>query len=197
MASTEREFAACDDSITAWLQRARDGDAEAREALALRLYGELRRLASRHLRHQRRGHTLQATALVHEAWIKLAGGGGVPWRDRAHFLVVASAAMRQLLIDHARTRGRVKRGGEVRRQPLDGLLLAYEERAGDMLAIEESLAALQAFDPEMAQVVDLRFFGQATMDECAAIVGLPKRTLERRWEATRAWLRARLSGGAR
>ncbi len=192
-------------TITAILERVRAGDVDARAALAEQLYQELQRLAQRHMHGQRQDHTLQATALVHEVWMKLCQLKGLSaqstnddspgFKDRAHFLTVASRAMRHVLVDHARRRGALRRDGGERR-PLDDLLLRYEDRSGDLLEFEEVIERLRLFEPEMAQAVDLRFFGSASVDECAEILSMTRATFERRWTIARAWLRTEL-GGAR
>jgi RNA polymerase sigma-70 factor, ECF subfamily len=154
------------------------------------LYAELHALAARWLRDQRKNHTLQATELVHEAFLRLHGGRELPGQDRVEFLALASTAMRCALVDHARTRGREKRCPPGERIPMDALLVAYEDRAVDMLALDEALRKLDTFDPDMASAVELRFFGGLSAKEAAAILGIPLRTFERRWSPVRAWLRA-------
>jgi RNA polymerase sigma factor (TIGR02999 family) len=152
------------------------------------LYGELRQRAERFMRDQPRDQTLQATALVHEACLKLCGRGEREGLDRPRLLALASAAMRSVLVDHARARGRIKRSPPGRRLPIDELQLAFEERAGDLVALDAALAKLGTFDPEMVAVVDLHFFAGLAFPQVARATGIPLRTLERRWAATRAWL---------
>jgi len=154
------------------------------------LYAELHALAARWMREQRKDHTLQATALVHEAYLRLHDGRELAATDRLGFLALASTAMRCALVDHARARGRDKRNPPGERVPLDTLLVAYEDRAVDMLAFDEALERLGSFDPEMARSVELRFFGGLSSEETASLLAIPLRTFERRWKAARAWLRA-------
>jgi RNA polymerase sigma factor (TIGR02999 family) len=169
-------------------------DAPDRRAPALldTLYVELRRQAEHAMRGQPAGHTLQPTALVHEAYLKLAANSQ-SWADRTHFLATAAKAMRHVLIDHARKRNAEKRRARGEEEPLDGLLVAYEDHALNLLALDEALARLEEFDPELARAVELRFFGGLSLTECARTLGMSQRTFERRWVATRTWLYAQLS----
>ena len=144
------------------------------------------------MREQRKDHTLQATALVNEAYLRLHDGRELAATDRIGFLALASTAMRCVLVDHARSRGRDKRQPPGERVPLDALLVAYEDRAVDMLALDEGLERMDAFDPEMARAVEMRFFGGLSAEETAGFLGIPLRTFERRWQAARAWLRAEI-----
>lgn len=154
------------------------------------LYAELHALAARWLRDQRKNHSLQATDLVHEAFLRLHAGRELPGQDRVGFLALASTAMRCALVDHARSRGRRKRSPPGERVPVDAILVEYEDRAVDMLALDEALRRLDRFDPDMASAVELRFFGGLSAKEAADFLGIPQRTFERRWSAVRAWLRA-------
>jgi RNA polymerase sigma-70 factor, ECF subfamily len=194
--------------VSALIQRAMGGDRAAEDALFRLLYPELRRRAGAMMRRQPVWHTLQATALVHEAWLRLGlgggqggdqggdgstgGPGGPEWAGRNHFVGAAASAMRQVLVDHARTRDAQKRGGGLRREPLDELLVAYEERSVAMLDLDAALERLAAKDPRAARVVELRFFGGMTMADVAATLGVPLRTVERDWRAARARLLAEL-----
>jgi RNA polymerase sigma factor (TIGR02999 family) len=144
------------------------------------------------MRDQRHDSLLQRTALVHEAWLKLFGCEPLEGGSRTEVLALASIAMRNLLVDRARTRSRQKRCSNGRRVSFEQISLAYESRAVDMLALHEALSKLGDFDPEMAQAVELRFFGGLSMEETARCLEVPLRTLERRWEATRFWLRAEI-----
>ena len=157
------------------------------------LYEDLRAQARRWMKGQRPSHTLQATALVNEAYLKLARGTGTCWEDRRHFLAAASSAMRQILIDHARAKKRLKRQAPGQREPLDEVLIQYDNNAFDLEALDSALEELARFNPEMARAVELRFFGAATVEETASILDMSRRTFERRWQAARAWLHARLS----
>ena len=144
------------------------------------------------MRERRKDHTLQATALVHEAYLRLHEGRELAASDRVGFLALASTAMRCALVDHARAHGSEKRQPPDERVPLDALLVAYEDRAVDMLALDEALERLDGFDPEMARAVEMRFFGGLSAEETAEFLGIPLRTFERRWKAARAWLRAEI-----
>ena len=179
---------------TRLLSRVSEGDERAADDLLALLYAELHEIASRLMDGQREGHTLQPTALVNEAWLKLA----VPvregdWDGHAHFLRFAARAMRSVLIDHARGRNRAKRGGsQAARVPLDAVLHAAEDRVHDLLAFDEALASLERLDPELARVVELRFYGGLAIAEIAHVLGVSVPTAERRWRTARVWLRATL-----
>ena len=179
---------------TRLLTRLATGDASAAEELLPLLYGELRHIAGRLMDDQRGDHTLQATALVNEAWLKLADPlRRTDWESHKHFLRVAARAMRSVLVDHARSRTAAKRGGpESTRLTLDELVLEAEERVHDLLAFDEALGRLDALDPELAQVVELRFFGGLTGEETGQVLGLSTATIERRWRAARLFLREAL-----
>jgi RNA polymerase sigma factor (TIGR02999 family) len=159
------------------------------------VYDELRALAGHYLAGERPGHTLQPTALVHEAFVRLAQQSRVDWQGRTHFLAVGAQAMRRILIDHARGRGRERRGGAARRVPLEGLDPAAPVPAADLLALGEALERLAALDPRQARVVELRCLGGLSMDEVAAELGVSKRTVEGDWKMARAWLRRALREG--
>jgi RNA polymerase sigma factor (TIGR02999 family) len=160
------------------------------DELLAELYTELRARAERFMRGQPRDLTLQTTALVNEACLKLFGQERLAGADRTHLLALASTAMRSVLVDHARARGRVKRLPPGERLPIDEVQVAFEERAIDLLALDEALKKLAVFDSCMARVVELHFFGGLSLEDTASAVDMPLRTLERRWKATRAWLRA-------
>jgi RNA polymerase sigma factor (TIGR02999 family) len=153
---------------------------------------ELHKLAERYMRGQAPEHTLQTTALVHEAYLKLAERAPRTREERSQFLAMASKAMRHVLVDHARGRNRQKRTAPGQKQPLDQITLAYEERAVDLLALHNALERLAGFDPQMAKLVELRFFGGLSMQECSEVMDEPLRTLERGWQTTRAWLAAEM-----
>jgi len=153
-------------------------------------YGDLRRLAEELLRYERPDHTLQATALVHEAYLRLSKQRSPGWNGRADFLRVVVKLMRRILVDHARVRDAKKRSGDT--QPIDPALLVFEERAIDTIALDEALDALGAFDARKRDVVELRFIGGLALREVSAVLGVPLRTVERDWTVARAWLRARL-----
>ncbi len=159
------------------------------------LYGEIRSRAERMVRGQPRDLTLQATALVHEACLKLIGANDLGRLDRTHCLALASRAMRSVLVDHARARGRLKRAPNGQRVAIDELQAAFEERAGDLVALDAALAKLEALDPLMTRLVDIHFFGGLPLPEASRALDVPLRTLERRWQATRVWLKAEIEGG--
>jgi len=177
--------------------KGRGGDAAAPGPdLFADLYAELRQVAAAYLRTERRDHTLQPTALVHEAFIKLAERTGAAWNDQAHFRASAAAAMRQILVDHARRRGTDKRGGGWMKVSLDSGVAIGAGMDIDVLALDEALAQLHALDSRKARVVELRFFAGMTCDEAAEVVGVASKTAEADWYMARAWLRRRLAGGA-
>lgn len=157
-------------------------------ALLSEIYGNLRQRAEQLMRHQRRDHTLQATALANEACLKLMGRTDLGGVSRDDLFGLACRAMRSVLVDHARSRGRIKRAPPGRRLPLDELQLAFEEHAGDLVALDDALKKLAVFDPAMVGAIDLHFFAGLPFSEVARATGMPLRTLERRWAATRAWL---------
>jgi RNA polymerase sigma factor (TIGR02999 family) len=180
------------DPIGHLLERVRAGDEAASAQLFELAYGELRARAGALLAGGAPS-TLQATALVHEAWLKLRGPAGHA-RDRGHFLAVAAKAMRSVLIDHARAKGALKRGpSEGRRLLLDEALEVYTARVPDMLELHDELERLASLDPRLAQLVELRFFGGLTVDEIAEVMGLGRATVERDWRSARAYLAARLA----
>jgi RNA polymerase sigma-70 factor (ECF subfamily) len=181
---------------TRLLQELRDGDPDAAEKLLPLIYGELHRIARRSFQGQSESHTLQPTALVNEAWIRLMGGRQADWQDKNHFLGVAATAMRHVLVDHARAKGRDKRGkrADVPLESLDLLMSVFEERAVDVLALHEALEKLTEFDERMARVVELRFFGGHTVPEVAEILVVSDTTVERVWRLARAWLQREMGG---
>ncbi|MCB9892151.1 MAG: sigma-70 family RNA polymerase sigma factor [Planctomycetes bacterium] len=171
-----------------------EAEGHAGERLFGLVYEELRSLAMRLL--QGPGGTLQATALVHEAWMKLSrhAEGDGPWESRSHFLAVASKAMRQILVDHARGRSAKKRGGGAQRVTLDDCLDAVESDTGDVLALSEALRLLTELHPRQAQIVEMRFFGGATLEEVAEALSVGLSTVKADWRFARAWLRQELKG---
>ncbi len=184
--------------ITRLLRLGAEGDRGADASLFPIVYAELRRLAGSLMRGQRADHTLQATALVHEAWMKLVDAPErESWQSRAHFLGLAASAMRSVLIDHARARAAQKRGGKDRaRVPLDDVLDRAEASVKDVLEFDEALDALAQSDPDLSKLVELRFYAGLTMEEVATALGVSKPTAERRWAVARALLWDRLSGRA-
>jgi RNA polymerase sigma factor (TIGR02999 family) len=177
---------------TQLLQRMEEGDAEAAGELLPILYEELRAIAHRYMQGERTGHTLQPTAVVNEAYVRLFEGEDQRWESRAHFVGVAARAMRNVLVDHARARKAQKRGGDHKRQALDCVLAHYEENQLDPLALHEALERLAAMDPELARLVELRFFAGLTIEETAPVLGVSTPTVERRWRVARMWLRKEL-----
>lgn len=178
--------------MTQLLEAVRDGDSNALDRLVPLVYEELRALAKRELNREQPGHTLHATGLVHEAYLKLAGGG-MPASDRAHFLAIASRAMRQVLVDHARRRKAAKRGGEMVRTTLGDSGASVEFRPDELIALD---AALEKLDPRQRQVVEFRFFAGMEEKEIAEVLGVSDRTVRREWVKARAWLyRALYPGG--
>ncbi|MBI1853399.1 MAG: RNA polymerase subunit sigma-70 [Planctomycetes bacterium] len=183
-----------DPRITLLLQRMEAGDESAGAALAPLVHAELRRLAGDLMRGQPAGHTLQATALVNEAWIRLAGDGDVAWRDHRHFFRVAAKAMRSILVDHARRKAALKRAGAGERVPLDDAIEAYEKRSIDLVAVDEALERLAAVDGDLVRLVELRFFAGLSIPETARVLDVSTPTIERGWRTARAILQLQLSG---
>jgi RNA polymerase sigma factor (TIGR02999 family) len=157
------------------------------------IYQELRQLAHRHLDRERPGHTLSTTALVHEAYLKLVKIDRVEWKDRTHFLAIASRAMRRILIDHARTRTRDKRGGTRRRVSLEQAFNIADAHTEDLLALDDALTRLEEKNERQARVIEYRFFGGLSLEETAAALGVSVATVKRDWALTRAWLNAELA----
>ena len=176
------------DDVTRLLGDLRDGRDGAAEALFELVYDELYRQARWQMQKQPGGHTLQATALVNEAYVKLLGRKQSTWQNRSHFLAVAAKAMRSILVDHARGKQRQKRKAGEHRIPLDYAVEAFEVKARDLVALDDALERLGEMDPQLAKVVELRFFGNMTVPEVAEVLGVSTRTVERNWAAARAWL---------
>ncbi len=174
--------------ITDLLSQSRAGDARALEELLPLMYDQLRALAEAHLRRERADHTLQPTALVHEAYLKLAGQDQHDFANRGHFMALAATAMRRILINHAHARNAQKRGGALERRTLFEAASVFEERAEDLLALDEALERLALQDPDKARIVELRFFGGLSTEEAAEVLGVSARTVERGWRFARAWL---------
>lgn len=180
-------------AITDVLLQARQGDRRALDRLFGSVYDELRRVAHHALRQEQTGHTLSTTGLVHEAYFKLVDQSRVEWHDRGHFFGVASRAMRQILVEYARRRGAVKRGGRLRLVALEEGQVPAEERADALLAVDEALTRLAEHDPGMARVVECRFFAGLTEEETAEATGGSVRTVQRQWRRAKAWLYQELS----
>ena len=171
------------------------GDPHALEQLFAVVYAELHALAARQIARERAGHTLQATALVHEAFLRLVGDEHRRWHDSTHFLAAAATAMRRILINHAVARGAQKRGGGSRRTELFEAASPFEEHPDDLLALDEALAKLAALDERKARLVELRFFAGLDTPQAAAALGVSTRTAERDWRLARAWLRREIEPG--
>ena len=166
-----------------------EGDSEAVEMLLPIVYAELKKLAGGHLKRERKNHTLQATALVHEVYLKMADQDRTQWKNRAHFLAVASQAMRRILVDYARVRAAQKRGGDAPDIPLDEAIILQAAPANmDLLALDQSLTRLEKTQPEKAAVVEMRFFGGLKEAEIAEVLGVTPRTVIRYWKYAQAWL---------
>ena len=184
--------------ITRLLREWQGGSAEALERLVPLVYDELHTLASRYLSRERRDHTLQATALVNEAYLKLADQRDVDWQNRAHFFGIAAQLMRRILVDHARRDRRVKRGGHTLHLSLDDADPSSPRApvdAIDVYALDRALSRLEAVDPQQGRVVELRFFGGLTIEETAVVMGLSSATISREWAVARAWLYRQLTAG--
>ena len=179
-------------NVTQMLLAWGEGDEAAREALIPVVYDQLQRIARRHLRHERAGHTLQTTALINEAYLRLVNQS-VSWQDRNHFFGIAARLMRQILVDHARSRQRLKRGENPQQISLTAVQDAQEQSA-DLLALNEALERLSEVDPQRSQIVELRFFGGLTIEETAQVMHISTPTVERGWRAARAWLQTELGG---
>lgn len=168
------------------------GDQAALDKLVPYVYDELRRLARHYMRRERPGHTLQTSALVNEAYLRLVDQS-VSWANRAHFLGIAARLMRQILVDHARTHNYAKRGGGAEKVSLDQAADLAQARASDLIALDDAMNSLAQMDPQQSRIVELKFFGGLTIEETAEVVGLSHATVEREWSAARAWLRREMS----
>jgi RNA polymerase sigma factor (TIGR02999 family) len=178
--------------VTMLLSALTRGDENAASKLMPLVYDELRRLAGSYMRRERADHTLQATALVHEAYLKLIDQRAVNWQSRAHFFGVSAQLMRRILIDHARGLARHKRGGEQQKVSLDEAFVFAEQQADELIAVDDSLNALAKIDPRQARVVELRFFGGLSVEEAADVLGVSPKTVKREWSVAKAWLSADL-----
>ena len=183
------------DDITGLLMAWGSGDKAALDRLMPLLYQELRRLARRQMRRERQGDTLQTTALVNEAYLRLVDYERVQARDRNHFLAIAAQAMRRILVERARSRRSDKRGSNPQRISLDEVTEMAEARAADLLALDEALQALSTIDPRKAQLVELRYFGGLTIEETANVLGVSTPTVERDWHTARIWLHREILQG--
>ena len=174
--------------ITGRLLAWNSGDADALEDVINAVYKELRRMADRYLRHEPSGHSLQPTALVHEAYLRLIDQTQVTWQNRAHFFGVAAQMMRRILVDHARTKHREKRGGNERTFSLEEVLDIGKGRTADLVSLDEAMDALAAIDERKSRVVEMRFFGGLSVDETAEVLNVSPQTVLRDWKLAKAWL---------
>jgi RNA polymerase sigma factor (TIGR02999 family) len=179
--------------VTELLQSWRQGDIAALDQLVPLVHAELRRVARSHIRREGAGHTLQATALVHEVYLRLVGSDRLTLNDRTHFFAVAARLMRQILVDHARRKLATKRGGALTRIDLDDISPVSQTSIVDVIALDQALDALSARDARQCHVVELRFFAGLSIDETAEAIGVSAATVEREWTMARAWLHRRLS----
>jgi RNA polymerase sigma factor (TIGR02999 family) len=186
--------AAAQQEVTQLLVDWRNGDSGALEKLIPLVQPELQRLAHRYMSRERAGHTLQTTALLDDAYLQLADKTHPQWQNRAHFFAVAAQLMRRIMVDHARARRRLKRGGGAIKITLDESTIAAQSRAEELLALDDALEKLARFDERQARVVELRYFGGLKMEEIAEVLKLHVNTVMRDWAAARAWLFAALSG---
>jgi len=187
-------------NMASLVESARQGDEQALATLLPLVYDEMRRLAANYLRRERPGQTLQATALVHEVYMRLLQDSRLSWQNRAHFFGIAARSMRQILVERARARGAAKRGGEQVRVTLDPGLMAAPSLSVDLEALDDALTRLAAFDADLARVVEVRFFGGLSIEEAAEALSVSPATVKRRWTLARAWLARALgsddAGGA-
>ena len=175
------------------LERYVQGETAVSQDLMREVYDDLHAVASRYLSRESAGHTLQATALVHEAYLRLINQRSVEWKGRTHFIAIGAKAMRRILVDHARTKQRQKRGGGRLKMSLDEQLTVSTKNGQDVLAVHQAIDELQRFDERQARIVELRFFGGMTVAEVADVLGVSPGLVEREWRVARAWLRKQLS----
>jgi RNA polymerase sigma factor (TIGR02999 family) len=171
------------------------GDRSALDKLFPLVQSELRRIAQRQMSQERPGHTLQATALVNEAYLKLAGQQGFDWHNRAHFFAVCAQVMRHILIDHARAHARDKRGGGAIQVSLNEALLVAEDQAAHFIALDEALRVLEGLDPQKGKIIELRYFGGLSIEEAAEVLNISPRTVRREWQRAKAWLYRMMTEG--
>jgi RNA polymerase sigma-70 factor, ECF subfamily len=179
--------------VTRFLVDLQSGRPDASSQLIPLVYEELHRLARHQMRHERSDHTLQATALVHEAYLRLVNQSDRTWQNRAHFIGVAAQVMRRILVDYARARKTAKREGMLQRVPLEEFLLFTEQQSEELVALHEALERLAQIDARQSRVVELRFFGGLTVDETAEALGMSSKTVKRDWSVARAWLHREVS----
>jgi RNA polymerase sigma-70 factor (ECF subfamily) len=184
------------DNLTGLLHQWREGDKAALDRLTPLVYDELRRIAHRYVQRERDGHTLQTTALVNEAYLRLAEQQKVDWQNRAHFFAVTAQVMRHILIDHARRRRYAKHGGEVRRVSIEDAAKMSMQRASELMALDEALDELAKLDQRKSRVVELRYFGGLSLEETADVLEISLMTVRRDWRAAKAWLYRRMKDDA-
>jgi len=183
------------EDITELLHRFQAGDEDARSQLIDAVHGELRVIAARYMRREKGDHTLQTTALVNEAYLKLVNLKTANWQDRAHFYAVASRVMRRILVDHARKHIAGKRGGGIEVLPLNEAIVFTPGRSSQIVRLDEALTRLAETDDRASKVIELRFFGGLSVEECAEVLGISPRTVKREWMFARAWLRSEFGLG--
>ena len=183
--------------VTRLLVELRSGNPEAETKLLPLVYNHLHRLAAHYMRRERPDHTLQATALINEAYLRLVSQEGTDWRDRAHFYCVAARLMRQILVEHARARHTHKRGGTLERLPLEESLEFSPAKSRALIDLDDALNSLERLDPQQARVVELRFFGGLTVEETAEVLSISPRTVKRDWSVARLWLHREMSKAGR
>src|SRR6266567_5872178 len=179
-------------NVTVLLAELTKGNEEAAAKLIPMVYEELRRLAGSYMRRERSDHTLQATALVHEAYLKLIEQRAVNWQSRAHFFGIAAQIMRRILVDHARGHLRDKRGGGQSEVPLDEAIVFAPQQSGELVRLDQALDRLALIDPRQAKIVELRFFGGLTVEEASEVIGISPKTVKRDWSVAKAWLHGEL-----
>lgn len=182
--------------VTQLLMQASGGDRGAVDALLPHVYKELRRLAGGYMKRERDGHTLDATGLVHEAYMKLVDQSRVEWQNRAHFFGIAATAMRRILVDHARGRQADKRGGGIAHAELHDDIASTVERSAELIAVDDALERLAAWDPVKSRIIELRFFGGLSIEECADVMRTSPATVNRHWRMAKAWLHGELTNAS-
>jgi len=182
------------EDVTTLLGQVRGGSREAADRLMPLIYAELRRMAAGYMQRERPDHTLQATALVHEAYLRMTGERAGEWQNRAHFFAIAAHTMRQVLLDYARRHRAEKRGGALgRKVDIDAELIVAREKLEDVLALDEALERLAELDPEQSRLIELRFFGGLSVEEAAEVLGVSTATIKRQWRSARAWLHQQMT----
>ncbi len=189
-------MASSSEDVTALLHALKQGDRGAESRLLDVVYEELHRIAERYMRRERQDHTLQTTALVNEAYLRLVDQKEKSWQNRAHFFAVAAQVMRRILVDYARKHGAQKRGGEQRKLELEGDLGITPERSEELLLLDQALERLKIWDARQSRIVELRFFGGLTNEETAEVLGVAARTVKRDWQVAKSWLYGEITKGA-